>query len=179
MDNASSIHIWVYRGIFLGVAAFIILIQLLPLDTLPPSIPPPDVLPVLTFAWVLRRPEYVPIALIALIFLLADLFFMRPPGLWAALIVMGSEVLRSRGLAFREMPFIFEWALVAAVITAITLANQVALAITVSQAPGLGPSLIQMVLTILLYPAAAIATRILFKVRRPTPGELSARRVRM
>jgi len=179
MDSASPVHNWIYRGIFLSVAATIILIQLLPLDTLPPSIPAPDVLPILTFAWVLRRPEYVPIALVGLVFLFADLFFMRPPGLWAALIVVGAEVLRARGLAFREMPFIFEWALVGAVMAAVTLANQVVLAITVTPAPGLAASLIQMVLTILIYPAAAIVTRLLFKVRRPTPGELSARRVRL
>ncbi len=164
---------WLFRGLFLAACSLVILIQLLPLSTLPPRIPAPDVLPVLTFAWVLRRPEYVPIVLVALVFLMADLFFMRPPGLWAALVVAGSEVLRTRGLAFRDMPFIFEWALVAAILASIMLINQVVLFVTVSQAPRLGPSLIQMLLTVALYPAAVIVTQLLLKVRRPTSAELT------
>lgn len=167
------VRTWVFRGLFLTACSVIILIQLLPLSTVPPRIPAPNVLPVLTFAWVLRRPEYVPIGLVAVVFLLADFFFMRPPGLWAALIVAGAEVLRTRGLAFREMPFVFEWALVAVVLAVATLVNQVVLFVTVSQAPRLGPSLIQMVLTVALYPAAVIVTQLLFKVRRPTSSELT------
>ena len=42
----------------------------------------PDLLIAFAFAWSLRRPEYVPSLLLALLFLLADLLLQRPPGLW-------------------------------------------------------------------------------------------------
>jgi len=40
-------------------------VRILPLSTEPGSVPGPDVVLCLTFAWVLRRPEYVPALLIA------------------------------------------------------------------------------------------------------------------
>jgi hypothetical protein len=56
----------------------------------------------LTFAWVLRRPEFVPPLLIAAMILLGDLMFHRPPGLWAALVLVTAETLRVRDI--REGP---------------------------------------------------------------------------
>lgn len=174
MNNTSQLYIWMYRCLFLVLVVAVALLQLLPLRTVPASIPAPDVLPLLTFSWVLRRPEFVPVWLIAIAFLLSDFFFMRPPGLWAALVVVGTEILRSRGAAFREMPFGFEWLLVAVVLTALTSLNQLLLAIAVVEAPAVGTVALQLFLNVLIYPVVVGLSRSLFKVRRLAPSELDA-----
>jgi rod shape-determining protein MreD len=48
--------------------------------------------------------------------LLADLLFLRPPGLWAAIVVLGHEFLRNREQGLRDMPFFVEWGLVASLL---------------------------------------------------------------
>ena len=74
----------------------------------------PDLMLAFTFAWVLRRPDYVPVLLIAAIFLLEDMLLMRPPGLWTAdRADRDRDPARSREPRPREMPFMAEWAMVA------------------------------------------------------------------
>ncbi|MCX8955699.1 rod shape-determining protein MreD, partial [Ruegeria sp. NA] len=68
-----------------------------------------DVLIALTFAWVLRRPDYVPTVLVALVMLMADFLLQRPPGLLAAPTVVGSAYLRSAALGMRDAGFAGEW----------------------------------------------------------------------
>src|SRR6056297_633829 len=87
---------WRYWLLFLAIAAVLFFVQLLPLDLQPGRFPGPDVLLLLAIAWVLRRPDFVPVLLVAAVFLLADILFMRPLGLWTALVVLGMEFLRAR-----------------------------------------------------------------------------------
>ena len=89
-------HLWLYRALFLGLAVLVIFVQLLPLHPGPGKIPGPDVLLLLALSWVFMRQEFVPLIAVAAIFLLADIFFMRPFGLWAALAVVAVEYLRHR-----------------------------------------------------------------------------------
>lgn len=172
MDNVVPLHVWMYRVLFAALVLLVILIHLLPLETTPVRIPAPDVLPCLAFAWVLRRSEYVPIFLIACAFLLTDMFFLRPPGLWAALVVVGAEIVRARGEAFHEMPFSFEWLLVAFVLTGMMVINQIALNLTLADTPSLGLSVIKLIFTIMIYPVVVVISRSVFKVRRLHPGEI-------
>ena len=124
-----------------------------------------------TFAWVVRRPETVPVLSIALVFLLSDMLFQRPPGLWSALIVIGAEWLRSRARGLRDQTFFAEWFAVAVVIVAVTLANRVVLALTVSDLAPLGLVLIQMMMTIVIYPAVVLVSHTVFRIRHPRAGE--------
>ena len=48
---------------------------------------------------------------------------MRPPGLWAAIVVLGVEFLRNREADSRDLPFLVEWGTVALLMLAMTLAN--------------------------------------------------------
>ena len=54
----------------------------------------PDLLIAFALAWSLRRPEYVPTLLLAILFLLGDLLLQRPPGLWALLALLACENLK-------------------------------------------------------------------------------------
>jgi len=167
------------RALFALLCAVVILWRLLPLDTVPPGWAGPDIIVALVFAWVLRRPEYAPPLLIGITVLLADLMFQRPPGLWAALVLLGSEALKTRAPGLRDLGFAPEWLAVAGITLAITLAYRLTLAILlVPQAP-LGLSLMQMIMTVLCYPLIVLASATLMGVRKARPSEGGGRRLRI
>ncbi|GHF50745.1 rod shape-determining protein MreD [Seohaeicola zhoushanensis] len=174
MAERASAHVWAMRVAFGALALTIMFFHLIPLDTLPRRWAPPDLLLAFAFAWVLRRPEFVPPLLLAGIMLLADLLFQRPPGLWALLVVLGAEYLKYRTAGLSEASFIGEWAAVALVVTGITLLNRLILGIMMVPLPAFGLGVIQMVLTIVAYPLVALVTQALMGVRRPTPGDAGA-----
>lgn len=161
-----------YRLIWAGLVAAVILAKLLPLHPGPGRLPAPDILPLVTFAWVLRRPDYVPVWMIAAVFLLADFLFMRPPGLWAALVVLATEYLRAREAGWRDLPFLLEWAIVGAVLGAMTLANAVILTVFFVDQPGLGFTLLHLGITIAAYPVVVVLTARALGLRKAAPGEV-------
>lgn len=174
MDRGFAANRWVYGAAYLGVANLVLLLHVMPIEVGPNGYPGPDFLIAITFVWVLRRPQYVPTPLVAAVFLIADMLFLRPPGLWTALVVIGVEFLRSREAAVREAPFPVEWGMVTGVLTAITLANLVTLTVFAVNAPAVGMSLLQLVATVLIYPLVVLLSRFVFGVRKLTPGELDA-----
>ncbi|WP_170377683.1 rod shape-determining protein MreD [Ruegeria atlantica] len=173
MDNATS-QLWSKRGLYLILAALVLFLHLLPLDTKPDRWPFPDFLIALTFAWVLRRPEYVPTLLIAFVMLMADLLLQRPPGLLAALVVLGSAYLRSAAFGMRDSGFVSEWSTVAVAITVVFMLNRVILAIVSVQQAALGPVVIQVVLTIAVYPLIVLLSQNALGVRRATVANTNA-----
>lgn len=134
----------------------------------------PDLLIAFAFAWSLRRPEYIPTLLLAVIFLLADLLLQRPPGLWALLALLACENLKGRGRTLRDATFGAEWVAVAVLLTGILLANRVVLSILLIQPPELRLSLLELGVTILIYPVVVLITRSIMGVRRAAPGELDS-----
>lgn len=80
----------------------------------------PDLLLLLTLAWVMRRPKYAPAFVIAALFLLADFLFQKPPGLWAGLVLILCEIMRSRARSLRNLPFWVDWSTASLGIIAIT-----------------------------------------------------------
>lgn len=163
---------WMHRIIFALLAFTLIVIDLVPLDMRPAAWAAPDVLLVVTLVWVARNPAFVPVLTVAILFLLADLLFMRPPGLWAALVVILSEVIRRQHRDFRTMSLFVEWGTIAAGIVAITLANRLALALVMLPQPPLGLSLIELVFTIMVYPLVVLVAHFIFGVSRVTPGDV-------
>lgn len=171
MDRSTSSHTWLMRSVYLGLALVILFFHLLPLQTTPRQWAPPDMLIAITFAWVMRRPDYVPSVVIGLAILTADLLLQRPPGLMAALIVAGSAYLQSRAAALSEASFAGEWFSVSVVLLAITLLNRSVLWLTsVATAPLILP-VSQVVLTIVFYPLAVAISQYIFGVRKLAPSE--------
>ena len=168
---------WLYRLLFLGISGLIIFFHLLPLRTTPGAWPGPDLLQAFTYAFVLRRPEYVPLLLIASVMFIADMLFQRPPGLQAALVVIASEFLRRRHHLMRDLPFLAEWGIVAALLIALTLTQRLILMLFLVPRPALGPTLIQLAITIAVYPLVVVITRHIFGVRMATPAERDAVRI--
>ncbi|EBA13434.1 hypothetical protein [Roseobacter sp. CCS2] len=167
--------IWVQGGVFLALAFVLIVVDLVPLDMRPSLWVSPDLLLATTLAWVVRKPTYVPVLVIALLFLMTDFLFMRPPGLWAALVVILSEVLRRQHREFRNMPLLVEWGTVAVGIIAITIVNRIVLAIVVSPQAPLGLTLIEMIATILVYPIVLLVAHFIFGISRISRGEIGSK----
>jgi rod shape-determining protein MreD len=165
---------WLARGLFVAVVMALLFLRLLPLPGEPGGLPGPDLLMCLCCAWVLRRPDHLPALLIALAVLLEDVLLMRPPGLWAALMLVGTEFLRSRAAFSRELTFVSEWVMVAVVMLAMTLGYRLALAVTVTPQAGLGLTLIQFLVSVAAYPLVVGALRLAFGLRKPATGEVDA-----
>lgn len=132
----------------------------------------PDILILLAMAWIARRPSLVPAVAIAAVFLLADFLFQKPPGLWAGLVLILSEVIRSRAYTLRTLPFWMEWATIGTGIVIITAIERFTLSMVLIPQASLGLTLIQLTLTILAYPLVVFVSYALFGVSRPAPGEV-------
>ncbi|GGL53015.1 hypothetical protein [Wenxinia marina] len=165
---------WMGRLAFTGIALGLVFLRLLPLDTLPRGWAPPDLLLAATMAWTVRRPEHVPVLLVAALFLLTDLLFHRPPGLMAAAVVIATEALRRRHAGFRTMPFPLEWATVSLAIVGLTFGVRLTLAaLMMPQAP-MALTMIEMGLTILSYPLVVGFAYVAFGLTRRAPGAVDA-----
>jgi len=175
MAEYSASRLWLMRAGFVGLALAIMFFHLLPLDTQPRRWAPPDLLIVFAFAWVLRRPDYLPLLSLALVMLAADFMLQRPPGLLALLVVLGAEYLKNQTAGLRQASFLGEWAAVTIVLVAITILNRLILMVVVVQPDPLGLSLIQMVLTVAIYPVVVVITQSLMGVRKPRPGDAAPR----
>ena len=173
MAEVAQPRIWTGRAIFAGLAAVVIFVQLLPLQTMPDTWAGPDLLLAMTVVWVSRRPEQVPLLLIAALFFLTDMLFQRPPGLMAVLVLLLTEYLRSRSQGFRSVAFGAEWATVAVGIIAVTFANRLVMMLVMLPQTPLDLTVDQMVLTILAYPVVAAIAFATFGIRRATPGEFT------
>jgi len=157
---------------FLGLSALTGFFALLPVSPGRTAMPWPDAMLAIALVWVVRRPDLLPLWPIALVTLAGDLLFHRPPGLWTAFVILGTEFLRGRSVLIRDLPFLMEWAMVAAVVAAMTLGYRASLAITLTGTPPLWPALAHMALTVLAYPAIAAASHFTFGIAKVAPGEV-------
>lgn len=163
-----------YRVLFAGIAALVLFVRMLPLGAVPSRVPGPDFILCGTIAWVLRRPDYAPAALIAAVLLMEDILAMRPPGLWPLVVLLGTGYLRSREASFRDLPFALEWLVAGALVIAVTVINGLVLAIfLVPQAPA-GLTALRTVVTILAYPGVVLIAHFVFGLRRAAPGQVDA-----
>lgn len=160
-----------YRLLYVALAGVFVFLSLLPLETRTGLLPGPAWMVCLTFAWIQRRPDYLPPWLIALVFLMLDLLLMRPPGLLSALVLIGSEFLRSRRQGSGESAFGAEWLITGATIVLVFLAQGTILALFDIPEGDFGRLTLQAVLTVIAYPVVVAASRAAFGVRPLGPGD--------
>lgn len=166
---------WLGCTTFVLLYGTLVVASLLPINTMPRSFAGPDLMLAITLLWVVRRPDLLPLSVIAALFFVTDLLLQRPPGLMTALVVMATEGLRRQNNAIRALPFLLEWALIGAILIALTLANRLVLAVLLTPQAPLGLSFMQMVMTMLVWPLVAVIAHYGFGITRPAPGELDAR----
>lgn len=175
MADRADPRIWMHRGIFVLTAFVIVVAQLVPLDMRPANWSWPDLLLAITLAWIVRKPDYAPVTVVAGLFLMTDLLLHRPPGLWAALVVILTETIRGQNRDFRNMPALVEWGTISVGIIVITVINRLVLAIVMVPQVPLGLTLIQMLSTIAIYPLVVIVGHFVFGVTRAAPGQTGSR----
>ena len=172
MDDIWRSAHWIYRGVFLALALALLFFRLLPLAHTAGAFPGPDLLLCLIMAWVVRRPDYLPLPLIAVVILTEDLILMRPPGLWTALVVLATEFLRSRVALTRELNFLVEWMLVSGLMLAMLLTYRLVLGVAMVPQPPFGFAIVQELWSSLLYPIVVGLSRLILDLRKPAMGEV-------
>ena len=163
-----------WLGLWLSIMGLAMFLRILPLDLTAGGWPRPDFLLALTLGWVLRRPGHLPALAIVLVWLVEDLLTLRPPGLWALMVLAGTEFLRQRHGVVREIGLGLEWAMVAGVLVAMWLGQQLILVIVMVPRPPLDLSLIQLFGTVAVYPLAIAFLHFVLRVRKPAIGEVDA-----
>lgn len=182
-----------YIALYLGIAAAVTFYRFLPLGGYDTGggfdldgatdvaqglrlqdIPAPDLLLCLTLAWVVRRPDLLPAPVIALYFFIEDILLLRPPGLWALIVLIASEALRARSERLRDNPFWMEYAQLAGLFLVMFFANRAVLAIVMAPQAPLDLSLMQFAATVLAYPVVVAMSHYVFRLRKPATGELDA-----
>lgn len=158
-------QVWLYRGLFVGLAVLILAVRLLPLNTDGQSLIGPDLLLAFCVAWLMRQPAVVPLPIIIAVFLLADFVLQQPPGLFALLVILATESLRRRRVQMTELPFLQEWGVFAVTVIAITLVQRIVLWALMVDMPGLGGALIHAIVTIAAYPLVVLVSIFVFRLR--------------
>lgn len=166
--------IWMHRLLFVAISAVLLFMRLLPVDSGSGGWPGPDILLCLIFAWTVRRPDYLPVYLIVLVVVLEDLLLLRPPGLWTALVVVATEFIRSRVALTRELNFGVEWLLVTGLMLSIFLANRLVFALAFLPQPSFGFALVQIIWSVIAYPAVVALSLFALDLRKPATGEVDA-----
>lgn len=173
VDDATR-SIWLHRLLFIAIALLLLFFRLLPLGSMAGELPGPDILLCIVFAWTMRRPDYLPALLITAVVLLDDMILMRPPGLWTAIVVIASEFVRARVALTRELNFGVEWLLVAGMMVAMLVAYRLVFAIVLLPQPAFGFAMVQVLWSILCYPAVVGLSRYLLDLHKPAMGEVDA-----
>lgn len=174
MDRTGSARLWIMRALYVALCLAAVLFALVPLDTAPRGWAGPDLLLALTFAWAVRCPGFVPAPLVAAAFLLADLVFQRPPGLWAALALLASERFRTRAAALLPASFLLEWLEVAIVLAVMTILYRLTLGIMAVDQPPPSLSMSQMAATVAVYPLVVGLSALAFGVRKTVQPDMLA-----
>lgn len=167
MSERSAVRLWSMRLLFAGLCGFVLAYHLLPIAPLSHIFMPPDLILGLSLAWTVRRPEYVPIWLIALVALLADLLLMRVPGLWAAMTVLAASFVHRRRGQMQNTGFGVEWAQVSVAIAGTYLLQRLAYAVLLLDPLPTAGVFTQFVTTLAVYPALVALTIWVCRVRKP------------
>lgn len=163
---------WAWWGLFALIVGALVFLRLLPLGSTAGQLPGPDLVMCIACAWILRRPSFVPIWLVALVLLFEDMMLMRPPGLWTAMMLMGTELLRARTDAAREFGFFAEWLLVSVVMFAMVIGYRLVMAVAMVPQPEFALQMVGLAFSIIAYPVVVFITRIVFGLHKPAAGEL-------
>ena len=163
------------RAVYLSIGILLTTLALVPLNLTAGRLPGPDVMYCLTMVYVIRRPEFVPIWSICLVFFLRDILSQAPLGLFTVLVLLGTELVRNNVQAFREYFFPLEWLWVASIFVSILLSQHFLLSLVLSETPKFLDQFYLFVFTSVAYPATVAAMRYGFGIHRPATGTVDER----
>lgn len=173
MVDPATTRLVLHWALFLLLGLALIFLNLLPLSTDPESWPGPDLIYCLAAAWMMRRPSYVPVLLLAFMLLLSDLLFLKPVGLWTAIGLLGFEFLRGQALQPGDLPITSEIVLVGCTFAVMTGIYAGVLAVF-DEATALAHDMaLHVLFTVLAYPFVVLFTHFVLQVRYIRPGGYS------
>ena len=178
MSELPPSRLWTMRIAFTALVMVILFFHMLPLQTATGGWSWPDFILAFALAWSVRRPDYVPLALLAGLFLLADLLLQRPPGLWAALALVACAQMQQQARSLRDASLATEFMSAAAWIVGIGVGYRIVLAVLLVDMPSLAPALLQIVITVMAYPVVVGITHALMGVRKAAPHDMGGTGVR-
>jgi rod shape-determining protein MreD len=174
MIDPVTFSLWRGRLGYVFLVALILLASLIPFGGEAGQLPGPDLLLCLTFAWMMRKPDFLPLWLLILVFLTADILTQKPIGLWAALAIVATEILRAREVLMRELSFLMELVVVAGLMLGMILIYRFVFALTLLPQVGFGFALVQWLWSVLAYPVVVWLNRYILDLRKPGLGEIDA-----
>lgn len=174
MNNVTPLQFWLRRATYIALGILILLQTLIPLDLNANHIPGPDILYTLTIAYIIRRPEYVPLWSLVFVFFMRDVLTMAPLGLGTLAMVAASELVRNNLQAFREYFFSIEWLWVSVIFAGMLVLQKVLLTLSISSSPSFVDMLIELLFTMLAYPVTVALMRYGFGIERPAAGKTDA-----
>ena len=148
-----------YTLFFLMISFVLIFFRLLPLSHLPTDWALPDLLLCITLAWCLRFPASAPIILLGFLFLIQDILFQRPPGLFAASAFVLCEWCKRQSSQALEFPFSLEWLTATTAMLMIFFLTQVVSMLSLISTPPLHLGLRETCVTIMAYPFVVLLLR--------------------
>ena len=167
----SSTRQWFEIVLFILLGLVSIGMAILPMGLTADSTPFPDLMFFVFAAWVIRRPETAPMLVIAALGLVGDAMMMRPLGLWALMLLLGTEGLRITERAFRDIPFVMEWIYVSGFLIIMVILQNVILLVSFADVYDFGTIGWHVLRTILIYPIVVAVLHWVFRIRAPKPNE--------
>ncbi len=124
----------------------------------------PNLVYCLFCAWILHTSKGPSLAMVLVTFCVLEIVYGLPPGLWTALMLVATEIVRAKGPRLAAFHFIAEWALVAGLFAAALLLFQLVLLLTFSQAMTTFAISSYLVTTTISYPIIVALTAIMFRI---------------
>lgn len=150
--NPSGPRYWLDIALFVLMGFIAIGLAIIPMGLAANSVGFPDVMFALFVAWVIRRPASAPVLALVFLAILADALMMRPIGLWAMMLLIGTEALRLSERAFRDIPFLLEWLYVGVLFVLLSVLQNVVLFVSFAGMYAIGDVFWHAVRTIAVYP---------------------------
>ncbi|MEX0969763.1 MAG: hypothetical protein WD046_04860 [Paracoccaceae bacterium] len=164
------------RAVYLVLAVLCITVPLITLDYSVHRRLPPDLLFALTIAWIIRHHRSANMPLVIIMALLADFVLMRPVGLGAMMLLITSEVARNNARVLRDYGFVLEWVAVGMGFVLMMLAQNLLLALSLSNPLSLGDIGRITLATFVSYPFIVAFLRYIIRIR-PTTTRLKINRL--
>lgn len=157
---------------FVLLSSVILFARMLPIATGPGGFPPPDLILCFAFAWMVRRPDYLPVLLVVAVLIVADMLTLSAPFLAPFLALIALEALRSRRVQLADQGFVVEWMLVGAIFMLMMIAERVILGLFLVPQPAFGLSVLETLMSIAFYPVAVIITTFGLRIEWLKPGAI-------
>lgn len=148
MTNA----LWSQRLLYLLISLLFILWLIAPQNPLSQALPTPEFLFCFTLAIILRRPEVLPVILIAIVFLFCDVLFNRPIGLWTAIVIIISEFAKTQYWRYKGSNFVTAWFFISFLSSVGIFLYMIVLNLLLVPQANFWQYLIWALITILIYP---------------------------